>query len=66
MKIYRVGGAIRDRILNLKVEDSDYVVVGSTEGEMIDKVLERLVRISQFSYILKQTRNMRLQERKEI
>tara|TARA_B100000886_G_scaffold63965_1_gene39912 strand:+ start:660 stop:1670 length:1011 start_codon:yes stop_codon:yes gene_type:complete len=37
MKIYRVGGAIRDRILNLKVEDSDYVVVGSTEGEMIDK-----------------------------
>ena len=37
MKIYRVGGAIRDRILKLKAKDSDYVVVGSTEGEMIEK-----------------------------
>ena len=66
MKIYRVGGAIRDRILKLKAKDSDYVVVGSTEGEMIEKGFKRLVRISQFSYILKQTKNMRLQERKEI
>ena len=37
MKIYKVGGAIRDKILKLKVEDSDYVVVGSTEEEMIKR-----------------------------
>jgi tRNA nucleotidyltransferase/poly(A) polymerase len=37
MKVYKVGGAIRDKILKLKVEDSDYVVVGSNEEEMIKK-----------------------------
>ena len=42
MKIYRVGGAIRDRILKLKAKDSDYVVVGSTEGEMIEKGFKKV------------------------
>ena len=42
MKIYRVGGAIRDRILKLKAKDSDYVVVGSTEGEMIEKGFKKI------------------------
>ena len=42
MKIYRVGGAIRDKILNLNAKDSDYVVVGSTEGEMIEKGFKKI------------------------
>jgi len=34
MKIYTVGGAVRDRLLGLPVQDKDYVVVGSTPEEM--------------------------------
>jgi len=35
MKIYRVGGAVRDTILGLPVQDIDYVVVGSTPEQMV-------------------------------
>ena len=35
MKIYRVGGAIRDELLGLPVKDQDYVVVGATPEEMV-------------------------------
>ena len=35
MKIYVVGGAIRDRLLGLPVKDLDYVVVGSSPEQMI-------------------------------
>jgi tRNA nucleotidyltransferase (CCA-adding enzyme) len=35
MKIYSVGGAVRDELLGLPVKDHDYVVVGSTPEEMI-------------------------------
>jgi tRNA nucleotidyltransferase (CCA-adding enzyme) len=34
MKIYQVGGAIRDRLLRQSVKDRDWVVVGSTPDEM--------------------------------
>jgi len=34
-KIYCVGGAVRDRLLGLTVQDHDWVVVGSTPEEMI-------------------------------
>ncbi|MCG8324696.1 MAG: multifunctional CCA tRNA nucleotidyl transferase/2'3'-cyclic phosphodiesterase/2'nucleotidase/phosphatase, partial [Thiotrichales bacterium] len=34
MKIYKVGGAVRDRLLGLPVRDTDWVVVGSTPGQM--------------------------------
>jgi len=34
MKIYEVGGAVRDRLLGLPVVDHDWVVVGSTPAEM--------------------------------
>jgi tRNA nucleotidyltransferase (CCA-adding enzyme) len=34
MKIFEVGGAVRDRLLGLPVKDHDYVVVGSTPQEM--------------------------------
>ncbi len=35
MKIYTVGGAVRDELLGLAVTDRDFVVVGSTPHEMI-------------------------------
>lgn len=35
MKIFQVGGAVRDRLLGLKPKDVDYVVVGSTPDEML-------------------------------
>jgi tRNA nucleotidyltransferase (CCA-adding enzyme) len=34
MQIYCVGGAVRDRLLGLPVQDHDWVVVGSTPEEM--------------------------------
>ena len=30
MKIYKVGGAVRDHIMGVRPNDSDWVVVGST------------------------------------
>lgn len=36
MEIYLVGGAVRDRLLGLPVEERDWVVVGATIQEMID------------------------------
>lgn len=35
MKIYAVGGAIRDELLGLPVKDRDWVVVGATPGDMV-------------------------------
>lgn len=35
MKIYTVGGAVRDRLLGLPPGDRDYVVVGSSPEEML-------------------------------
>src|SRR3990170_6010589 len=37
MKIYLVGGAVRDKLLGLPVKDRDYVVVGGTPDEMVAK-----------------------------
>jgi len=34
MKIYLVGGSVRDELLGLPIKDHDYVVVGSTPEEM--------------------------------
>ncbi len=36
MRIYTVGGAVRDRLLGLPVTDIDRVVVGATEQQMLD------------------------------
>jgi len=35
MKIYCVGGAVRDELLGLPVKDRDYVIVGATPEEMV-------------------------------
>src|SRR5581483_7305349 len=34
VKVYAVGGAVRDELLGLPVKDRDYVVVGATPEEM--------------------------------
>jgi len=35
MKIYLVGGAVRDSLLNLPIKDKDYVVVGAEPQELL-------------------------------
>lgn len=35
MQVYLVGGAVRDRLLNLPVRERDWVVVGATPEEML-------------------------------
>src|SRR5438105_12416334 len=35
MKIYTVGGAVRDELLGLPVQDHDHVVVGAAPDDMI-------------------------------
>ena len=35
LKIYLVGGAVRDQLLGLPVNERDYVVVGATPEEMV-------------------------------
>jgi tRNA nucleotidyltransferase (CCA-adding enzyme) len=35
MRVYAVGGAVRDELLGLPVKDRDYVVVGATPEEMV-------------------------------
>lgn len=37
MKTYLVGGSVRDKLLGLPIKDRDWVVVGSTPKEMLDK-----------------------------
>jgi tRNA nucleotidyltransferase (CCA-adding enzyme) len=35
MQVFTVGGAVRDELLGLKVQDRDYVVVGASPAEML-------------------------------
>ena len=44
MKIYLVGGAVRDALLGLPVKDRDWVVVGSTPQEMLDAGYQQVGR----------------------
>lgn len=37
MKIYLVGGAVRDRLLGLPVHERDWVVVGATPEQMVEQ-----------------------------
>ncbi|MFT4194049.1 multifunctional CCA addition/repair protein, partial [Ottowia sp.] len=37
MRIYMVGGAVRDRLLGLPVQDHDWVVVGATPEQMVER-----------------------------
>lgn len=44
MKIYLVGGAVRDRLLGIKNYDRDYVVTGSSEEELLSLGYKRVGR----------------------
>ena len=44
MKIYLVGGAVRDALLGLPVKDKDWVVVGATPQEMLDAGYQQVGR----------------------
>ena len=37
MKVYLVGGAVRDRLLSLPTQEHDWVVVGATPEDLIDQ-----------------------------
>lgn len=41
MKIYLVGGAVRDSLLGIPVDERDWVVVGSNEAEMLAQGFRR-------------------------
>lgn len=44
MKIYLVGGAVRDRLLGRTAKEDDWVVVGATEQMMLDQGFRHLNR----------------------
>ena len=46
MKVYQVGGAVRDRLLGIEVYDHDWVVVGASAELMLGSVAERVVRLA--------------------
>ena len=44
MKVYLVGGAVRDKLLNLSVKDKDWLVVGATPQQMLDAGYQQVGR----------------------
>ena len=44
MKIYLVGGAVRDKLLGLPVKERDWVVVGATPAEMLARGFRQVGR----------------------
>ena len=42
MRVYLVGGAVRDALLGLPVSERDWVVTGATESEMLSAGFERV------------------------
>ena len=64
MKIYKVGGAVRDQIIGKKPQDNDYVVVGSSIDEMKKLGFKSVGKHFPVFCILKQKTNMPLQEKR--
>ncbi|CAM3605933.1 multifunctional CCA tRNA nucleotidyl transferase/2'3'-cyclic phosphodiesterase/2'nucleotidase/phosphatase [Paraphotobacterium marinum] len=65
MKIYLVGGAVRDQLLGLIPKDNDYVVVGSSPNEMLKKGFKKVGKFFPV-FINPQTGNEYALARKEI
>lgn len=42
MKIYLVGGAVRDKLLGLGIKDKDWVVVGATPEVLLKKKYQQV------------------------
>jgi tRNA nucleotidyltransferase (CCA-adding enzyme) len=45
-KVFKVGGAVRDALLGLPVNDTDWVVVGATPEQMSARLRARGARLS--------------------
>jgi tRNA nucleotidyltransferase/poly(A) polymerase len=60
MNIYAVGGAIRDEMLGLPVQDRDYVVVGATPEQMTAQGFKPVGKDFPVFLHPKRTRNTRL------
>ena len=58
MRIYLVGGAIRDRLLNLAVKDRDWVVVGTTPEHLISLGYQQVGKDFPVFLTLKLKKNM--------
>ena len=58
MKIFLVGGAVRDDLLGFEVKDKDWVVVGSNEQEMINLGYKQVVVIFLFFFTQILKKNM--------
>jgi tRNA nucleotidyltransferase/poly(A) polymerase len=60
MQIFTVGGAIRDELLGLPVQDRDYVVVGASPEEMLARGFKPVGKdFPVFLHPRRRTRNMR-------
>ena len=57
MQIYKVGGAVRDRLLGRPVTDIDWVVVGASSDEMLARATARWAPTSRSSFIRRAARN---------
>lgn len=64
MKYYLVGGAIRDRLLNLTFSEKDYVVIGETEASMQKKASFLWAKNFQYFCIPRLKKNTHWQEKK--
>jgi tRNA nucleotidyltransferase/poly(A) polymerase len=52
MKIFQVGGSVRDEILGVEANDRDWVVVGSSPEKMVAEGFNLSEKISLSSCIL--------------
>ena len=62
MKIYLVGGAVRDQLLGLPVKDRDWIVVGADPATLLSLGYQQVGKDFPVFSILKQKKNMRLPE----
>ena len=51
MKVYKVGGAVRDKLMGLQPKDIDWVIVGSTVSELKNSALPNPKYIYNLFYI---------------
>jgi len=63
MKVYLVGGAVRDQLLGLPVKERDWVVIGGTPDELLKQGYQQVGRdFPGFSASEKPAKNMHWQE----
>ena len=48
METYLVGGAVRDELLGLDVREKDWVVVGASEKDLLNKNFKKVIQTALF------------------